>query len=285
MRSRIPVHKLTDRSIDGLEIIRFNNAEGMDEGRAPVGAHRDDHYIFIFQESGESSFMLDFKPLQVSGAAVMCIFPGQVHQAIAPYHVTGWFLALDTMLVAEEYRKVFEQYLLSNDPIMLDDRQRDSLSSCMALLYEKYQHIDGPMNKQIAYSLATSYIGMIASGYLLQAKGQDTGNSRPQQISGQFRSLLLLHFKSVKSPSAYAEMMNISAAYLNEAVKRITGFTVSYLIQHEIILEAKRLLYYTDLSIKEIAFELGFNDHTYFSRLFTATVGCSAGRFRAACRK
>jgi AraC family transcriptional activator of pobA len=285
IKDSIPLHKLSDRSVAGMQIGRFDENAKDYESSGPMGAHRDDHYIFLLQERGVSRFMLDFKELSLSGAGVLCVLPGQVHHAILPYRVKGWFLALDTMLVGEEYRKVFEQYQLANEPVVLSAELTAKLSGCMALLYDRYQEIDELMNRQIAVSLASSYVGMVAAEYLARAKVRGLRNSRPQQISGQFRVLLLEHFKSIKSPAAYAEMMNISATYLNEAVKSTTGFTVTYLIQYEMVLEAKRLLYYTDLSVKEIAHELGFGDHTYFSRLFTRTAGCSAGKFRGVYRK
>jgi len=76
-----------------------------------------------------------------------------------------------------------------------------------------------------------------------------------------------------------------SLSYLNEAVKETTGFTVSHWIQQQIMLEAKRLLYYSECSAKEIAHELGYEDHTYFSRLFKKTVGRTPIEFRGLYRR
>ena len=84
----------------------------------------------------------------------------------------------------------------------------------------------------------------------------------------------------MKSPSEYADKLNLSTAYLNECVKNTTGYSVSYHIQQRVILEAKRLLYYSDKSVKEIAAELGYDDYPYFSRLFTKIAGITALAFR-----
>lgn len=75
-------------------------------------------------------------------------------------------------------------------------------------------------------------------------------------------------------------MLNITPLYLNEIVKEITGFPASYWIQQETILEARRLLYYTDLDIKQIAYRLGYDDHAYFSRFFKKSTGNTASQFR-----
>lgn len=61
---------------------------------------------------------------------------------------------------------------------------------------------------------------------------------------------------------------------------KITGFSVSHWIHHEIVLEAKRLLYHSEYSVKEIAHELGYEDHAYFSRLFKEVVRQTPGEFR-----
>ena len=84
----------------------------------------------------------------------------------------------------------------------------------------------------------------------------------------------------MKSPAEYAAALNLSLSYLNEAVKACTGFAVSYWIQYEVILEAKRLLYHTDYNVKEIANELGYEDHAYFSRLFKKMVVQTPVEFR-----
>ena len=80
-------------------------------------------------------------------------------------------------------------------------------------------------------------------------------------------------------------MLNISAPYLNEALKKVTGLPVTYWITHETMLEAKRLLFYTDLTVKEIAHQLGYEDHTYFSRLFKNSESTTPLAFRNSYRK
>jgi AraC family transcriptional activator of pobA len=92
-------------------------------------------------------------------------------------------------------------------------------------------------------------------------------------------------YKQLKSPGDYAAALHLSLSYLNEAVKEATGFTITYWIHQEVMLEAKRLLYHSSCTVKEIAYELGYEDPTYFSRLFKKTVGKTPGDFREQYRK
>ena len=105
-------------------------------------------------------------------------------------------------------------------------------------------------------------------------------NNRFTSITYQFKLLLSANYKTCKKPVQYASMMNISTVYLNEAVKNITGVSVTQNIINEIILQAQRFLYHTDMSIKEIAAELGDEDYAYFTRLFTKNTKETPSSFR-----
>ncbi len=63
-------------------------------------------------------------------------------------------------------------------------------------------------------------------------------------------------------------------------VRSVTGFPVTYYIQQELMWEAQRLLHHSDLTVKEIADTLGFEDSQYFNRLFSKVIGISPGAFR-----
>lgn len=132
----------------------------------------------------------------------------------------------------------------------------------------------------IIHTLVQSFLGMAASTY---NSFETTSNSRNRQaeIAKQFKNLLVFNIHNTKSPSAYASKLNVSTGYLNEVIKEVTGSTVSYWIQQEIFIEAKRLLYYTDMDVKEIAYQLGYNDYSYFTRSFRKSIGLSPSEFRS----
>jgi AraC-like DNA-binding protein len=95
-----------------------------------------------------------------------------------------------------------------------------------------------------------------------------------------FRELLEKKYKSIKLVNEYAETLNISAKKLTKSTKSILGKTPKQLINDRVILEAKRLLVYSNLSIKEIAFDLGFAEPTNFSKYFAKHTENSPIEFR-----
>lgn len=75
-------------------------------------------------------------------------------------------------------------------------------------------------------------------------------------------------------------MLAVTRDYLNESLKRRAGFTTSYFIHQWIIIEAKRLNTYSDVTLKEIAFQLGFDDLSQFSKFFKKASGLRFTEFK-----
>jgi len=280
----IPVHLLKERASSGLEINRFFKGD-KPKADEPLGAHRDDHYIFFVIEGGWGSLMVDFNEIVIQESCLYYVLPGQVHHRIQNEGAYGWFIAVDTMLIPPDYRNVFENQLLLQQPYTLNDVQKRQCESLLNLLFERYREDEQAVfNLSVVHSLLQSFLG-IAAGCFSQTGKPGMLMSRPVQLAQDFKKLLVEHVRTLKSPSAYAAKLNVSETYLNEALKKATGLSVSYWIQQEVILEAKRLLYYSQLNVKEIAHALGYEDHAYFSRLFKKTEGVTPLAFKADYRK
>lgn len=281
----IPIHKLSDRANNGL-VIKYAGEDGhMSQKLDAMGAHRDDHYIFFLMEKGTCNMMVDFTEVVIDTNSLYYILPGQVHHSIGNNNPEGWFIAADTSLILQEFRLVFENQLLLQQPYQLNTEQLAHCCSLVKLLHHHFvNNTDSAFYIDILRSLLNSFIATVACGYVSMDK-QGQKHTRPVQIAHSFKQLLSNHYKTEKQPAAYAAMLNISASYLNEALKKVTGFSVSYWITHEVMLEARRLLYYSELNAKQIAHELGYDDHTYFSRLFKSNIGNTPLGFRSTYRK
>lgn len=96
----------------------------------------------------------------------------------------------------------------------------------------------------------------------------------------EFSNILDKHFIKEKKVSFYATYFHLSTSLFSKKIKQQFGKTPSQLIQERTILEAKKLLHLTHKSIKEIAFELNFEDEFYFSRYFKKHIGLSPMHYR-----
>ena len=276
------MHRLEESTDEGFELERLSAFGKEDAEKMVVGMHRDDHYIFILQESGKCRMTNDFEIYTLESNMILCVFPGAVHGFYEiDEAVTGWFMALDPGLVPETFRTVLEDPFLSRPPLAIGAEGMAELVRCVELIHLLQRRPSATYTRAAIYSLLASFTAMVTGLYADRQEGAAGAISRVQQITREFRKLLAAEYKTLKSPGEYAAALHLSPSYFNEAVKQATGFNVGYWIQKQIALEAKRLLYYGKCSVKEIAHELGYEDHTYFSRLFKKMVGRTPGEFRA----
>jgi AraC-like DNA-binding protein len=274
---KIPIHKISELFHGEMALLRY----GSEKEQLPTinYAHRDDYYIFIFLEKGRGKFLIDFEEYEMTESMVYCILPGQVHFPVEYMSLCGWILMTDRMLVTDEQKAVFEKGSFVKSKIKLTDDEIIDLNQCISIIDRRLNQGPQPVGKDIVHSLLSSYIGMIAEIY--QKCFPVSINNRLATITSQFKSLLSANYQSLKRPSEYADNLNLSLSYLNEAVKKTIGLSVSDCIRNEIVLQAKRLLFYTNQSIKEIACSLGYDDYAYFTRLFSKSAGISPTQFRA----
>ncbi|MBI1276600.1 MAG: helix-turn-helix domain-containing protein [Anaerolineaceae bacterium] len=94
-------------------------------------------------------------------------------------------------------------------------------------------------------------------------------------LTFRFQQFINQHYLTYKTVEAYAKLLNVSADYLRQSVKAATGKTAHSLVQERVLLEAKKLLTYSDLNVAEIADYLGYAEPTHFGRLFRRSYGVS----------
>jgi len=111
-----------------------------------------------------------------------------------------------------------------------------------------------------------------------QAASATTG--RHQLLIAQFRELIESHFRSGTSLAEYAKALSVSESRLRSASLQVTQQSPMRLVHARQLLEAKRQLLYTNMSVSEIAYALGFEDSAYFTRFFTQRAGISPRGFR-----
>ncbi|MDM1555825.1 helix-turn-helix domain-containing protein [Chryseobacterium indologenes] len=283
MKHTIPTYDLSDISKHRFHIKRMDkHTYNTEEILMDKGIHRDSHYIFTYMESGYVKMMVDFNMIEAKNSTIFCVLPGQVHQGFLMDKVNGWFVAIKSDMVPDSVRSVFEESLEGIQPLAVDKKWVEKFNNTAAMLHSFYtdEMLASKEGSLIIQSLLHSFIGMFAFMYSKENGLQSTGENRSLQLTREFRILVRKYYKTMKSPSEYAEKLNISRGYLTEAVREVTGKPAQHWILQEILIEAKRLLAFTHLTIKEIAYELGYNDHAYFSRLFSKLEDQSPSAFR-----
>jgi len=280
----IPVNQMMSQLGTGIfvakvssgDIYQYENIEGFDDIKR---SHRDEYHLFFLQEKGTTSIEIDFQRYTLQPLSVIFIHQNQVHRILSFKDSTGSMWAINNENLFPEYLKLLED-ISPVKPLSLQKQTYSIIADAVSLCTILSERKDNKLHHSLLKGSCNTLIGLVISQYLVQSRSI-SNLSRFEIVTKAFKALLESNFIVAKRPTEYAQQLNISTSYLNECVKKTTGHSASSHIQQRVVLEAKRLLYHSNQSVKEIAAELGYEDYPYFSRLFTKATGMSALTFRS----
>jgi len=253
--------------------------------------HRHEFYTIYWIKRGELSHTIDTVTHVVKKNTLFFLAPRQVHKMHFSEKVDGYMIAFpDAFMCLQEAAATMgiQTGLFINN----------QFSSVITLNHEQEKEFEVIVQRMIR-ELAEKEAGYETAlhsllRYFLVLASRIKGASMaavPEQFAAHNGSLFL-HFKNLieeqyhqlKNVSDYASRLHIKPVLLNEISKQLSGITAGEHIRNRIILEAQRYLYNTDLTAKEIAYRLGFEDPHYFSRFFKKYTGQTPSEFRDAAR-
>ena len=165
--------------------------------------------------------------------------------------------------------------------VKLSERAQQKLQLLMDVFTEEFKTSDNIQNEMLLVLLKRLIIFVTQLAKSAYAPARKIQENR-FHIIRKFNLLVEANFKSEHSVSFYAKQLCKSPKTLSNLFAIYNQKTPSQIIHERIIAEARRLLLYTDKSIKQITFELGFEDVSYFSNFFKKITGMSPSDFRAA---
>ncbi|MFC0878575.1 AraC family transcriptional regulator [Saccharicrinis sp. FJH2] len=290
--TEIRTYALTDQNDDPVEFILKDVAALYDEmeGR-PDKPHRHDYYTIILLEKAKGIHNIDFKSYDMFDKSLYFVYPGQVHQVIASERPSGWVLNFSKLFLIKNniHDKMVDDVYLFNEhgetpPLPLNNEQFEYYRTIVS-------HICDYSQMQLEYK--SDALGALLKLLLIQSNNHCSLNKAKDLQSLEagnllvrnFKNLIEQHFRINHKVSDYADMLSVTSDYLNKSVKALTGKSAKEYILHRIILEAKRSLLFTELTNKELAYELGFEEPAHFSNFFKRYSGVAPLEFRNTARQ
>ena len=167
----------------------------------------------------------------------------------------------------------------------LTHAESQSLRSFILMVEQELKGSETDFSSEIIGGLiaATIYkVGDILTHYLTEHPEVDSPiHNRAEEYFRQFTELLGEHYKHERSVGFYARQLCITPKYLTTLIKRISGKSVSEWIDNYVILEAKTLLKYSNMSVQEIAYYLNFPNQSFFGSYFKRNAGMSPSQYKA----
>lgn len=228
--------------------------------------------------------MLDFESFEVRDNSVFFVSPGQLHSWVTSVKPRGYVINFSTEFFVQMFPRSddiaqFPFFHIARDtPVLyLDQTRHDELLPLLLDMESDFLHRgDGRLD------VARSYL-LILLTRLRRLYPDHKGNDvspKNYSLTKRYKLLIEQHYLDFGPARDYAEKLNVTAHQLNEALKRTLGKTASQLVQERLILEAKRLLGNTSMSVAEIAFQLNFEDFAYFSRFFKKHTQLTPSEFK-----
>lgn len=247
-----------------------------------VKPHRHTFYQIIWFESHPSKHFIDFKSHEFTQEVIFFVDQGQVHAFLEGDKPKGHLIHFNADFVpasdADLSYNLFNSWQ-SQPYLFPDEVQKHKLSTLRQLMEDELQASSFRIRDLLGYLLKS---------FLIIAERSRTGtpssllSSRDaeHQTYLQFQQLLDQHIAKQYPVAWYSEQLNLSAKTLNRITQQVMGKSPGQLIHDRLTLEAKRLLCQANLSVKEIAFDLGFGQATYFTKFFKKHSGHTPQDFR-----
>ncbi len=256
----------------------------------PKKPHRHTFYQVLFVEKGSGIHKIDFKELEIKSPALFFLSPGQVHDLVFDRKETEGFLI-------NFNGEFFSSFLTkSNDIGNLPFFGISSKISCLSIsddnlesiknIFKKINRLFISKDRMFQELIRTSLLELFYS--LLSQSSYNTENvniTNQQNLIYKFEKLVDDNFAAEHYPKFYADKLAVTANYLNFVCRNYSGKKAGEIIRNRIILEAKRLLVNSEMSISQISFQLGFDDNSYFTKFFKTYSGNSPSEFRNSLNK
>lgn len=263
---KIPIHQQQITAIGGVDILHmvYHKEE---ENINKLTEHRDEYYSLAIGIKGSGSIICDMESIAIRPKSILLIKPYQVHSVeIISKDAKAYFISIAPFLVPEFCRNIFENTVVSDQSLKLPKNEAKGILKMAEVLHQAFK-TENTFKAYITNHLLNALIIHIASLFLVSQQQHHHQRNQAFRLTQKFKELVST-YSFLHTASFYAEKLHITTSHLNDCVKAITGLSVTQFLQQAMLLEAKRSLYYTNADVKKISFDLGFEDHTYFSRLF-----------------
>lgn len=255
----------------GMELYRMPEFFQQLKGMETDTMHLHGFYEIIWFQKGSGTHYVDFNQYAIAPGTIFFISPGQIHSFDTKHDQEGYVLKICAEL--------FDDFV-SLSCVTVQDKDSAALEMLIGAMQEELKKEDSLGHREALHALVKLFVIMVRRSYA----GMNPSAPNPHKVSYKaflnFRKLIEENYCRLHTVKDYAFLLNVSSKTLTLYVNECSKYSPLELINNRIILEAKRLLRYSVLSVKEIAFRLGFEDPSYFAKFFKRLVKQSPADYR-----
>ncbi|MGZ9734298.1 AraC family transcriptional regulator [Flavobacterium sp. GNP002] len=244
--------------------------------------HRHSSYVLVFFTKGSGTHEVDFDVFSIQPGSMFFLQPGQMHHWNLSDDVEGFVIFYSQ----EMYNLYFGQKTIADYPFYSSVDNKPEMvfevSELKAILpYFESLIVETQSNQLLKQDKIMNLLDIIHIEIARKYGETHLHEAHSYNVKiKNFEVLLGNNFKTEKAPFFYASQLNITLKHLNRICNEMLQKTTTEVITARIILEAKRMLMDKKFTVNEIATELGFDDYSYFTRLFKKHTGMTPTNFR-----
>lgn len=287
MFQEIPLYSL-DKFLKSNDVSKLCQVEVFDAHRhfEVQYPHRHDFYEILYINKGTGVHVIDDHQFDIKSNCIFFLSPGQIHSIELSNDVEGFIFLFRPEFYL--YNKTDKNKLLEypffhtvtqiEQPLLISNKEDQTFFNW--LFDNSCKEAKANNNHSPQYLMNFLDLILLKSSQLFTSGDSLSDSKKGYLLVKKFKLLIEENYKLNYSISQYAEQLGVTANHLSEMVKAITGRTSTDLVNEKKVLEIKRLLMFTDLSVTEISEELNFSDQSYFAKYFKKIVGLSPKQYR-----
>lgn len=240
-------------------------------------------YTIYWIQEGKGVYNIDFKQYSFEDNVLFFLSPGQVftvdsEQIKKAYKITFVkdFYCIQTHDVEVACNGILFNNIYETPFVKPCHKDTQKLNFILESLLDEFEQ-----SKTAQYDMLQAYLKQfIINSVRVKQENHVIKEDTETRLFKDFSLLVEQNFKKLHSVTDYANRLGLSPKSITKHFQKLGTDTPSDFIKNRILLEAKRMLIYTDYTVKEIAFDLGFNDPAYFTRFFTKAISKSPLQFK-----
>ena len=240
--------------------------------------HCTEVYHLLWIKEGTLSCLVDFEEISLTAGEVLLIIPGQV----CVYNLDSCFIGSAVLFVDPFCCQTDENAsFLEKSEILSTTTSLKKIHFCPEVLANLFSLLERELNRKtddLSCVMAHNYLRTL----LLEGERsiKETSTVIDSRLVWEFQWIVNTYCKTHKNSSYYCSILGVSEKVLSKSLKMSTGYTPKVYIDQRLILEAKRMLSYSNESIKHVCYSLGFDEPTNFSKFFRKHTKLTPQAFR-----
>lgn len=252
-----------------------------------IRAKREDAHFHDFEElliitEGSLEHYIDFQMEVIEAPAASYVSMGKMHRVVERDDLRGWVIKFQNEFIPESKLHFYSNFMSSPSVSLSSEGCRAKFNSLCEILFDEFQR-ETPDTATLRH-LTSALIAMIESERKSNLPMEHSSKMSQVATFTNFLRILEENFRRDEGVSFYADKMNMSERNLNLLCKSNFQKSVSEIIETRKLIEAKNLLMHTSKSVSEIGYELGYNEKSYFSRVFRNKISVTPTEFREMAR-